>query len=88
MDKACVDPQYVLPDRAAVFHDSLLTPLRDSIRKSRPVRWLIPVGTQDMQTDLKYVSTGDERPSSRPKWPDARADRICGREIDFKWAKK
>ena len=88
MDKACVDPQYVLPGLAAVFHDSLLTPWRDSIRKSRPVRWLIPVGTQDMQTDLKYVSTGDERPPSRPKWPVARADRICGREIDFKWAKK
>lgn len=52
------------PGGAAVFHDSLRTPMRDSIRKSPPVRWLIPIGTLDMQKGKKYEGTEDERPLS------------------------
>ncbi|MGB0596131.1 MAG: class I SAM-dependent methyltransferase [Rubripirellula sp.] len=50
------------PGGSAIFKDSLQTPFRDRLRKSWPVRALLPLGTKNRRTGEMYRPTADELP--------------------------
>jgi|SRR5579872_2832301 len=50
------------PGGAAIFKDSLATPIRDSIRRRPPISWLLPYGTKNRLCGKKYIPTPDEHP--------------------------
>lgn len=53
------------PGGAAIFKDSLATPIRDAFRNAKPATWILPKGTKDLTRGLKYTPTEDERPLNR-----------------------
>jgi SAM-dependent methyltransferase len=53
------------PGAAAVFKDSLVTPIRDRFRRNPPVTWILPLGVKNKVTGQRYRDTPDERPLTR-----------------------
>ena len=49
----------------AIFKDSTLTPIRDRIRRSWPIRMVLPLGTKNLVTGERYRPTEDESPLGR-----------------------
>lgn len=50
------------PGGTAIFKDSIRTPVRDVIRRSPPLSWLLPPGMKSLATGSRYHATPDERP--------------------------
>ena len=84
LDPALGEIRRVLkPGGKAYFKEPLETPIRDMLRYSWPITWILPPGVKNVRTKSLYLTTPDEREISRQDvatirtyFPTSRIDRF------------